>query len=151
MKTATPKDIPRLIELMSEFYAEAGYTLDRERATEGFTKLQADDRLGAAWLIHADKEDAGYVVLTKCFSMEFGGTVAFVDDFFIRAACRRTGLGAKALTELREYCAGNGICAMFVEVGPENAAAQGLYRRSGFTESNRQLLMVPLASPTHSP
>jgi hypothetical protein len=39
---------------------------------------------------------------------------------------------------------------MFVDVGPDNAAAQSVYRRAGFADTNRQLLMLPLASPTHS-
>jgi GNAT superfamily N-acetyltransferase len=149
MKTALPNDVPRLIELMAEFYAEAGYLLNRARAVEGFAALLADDGLGGAWLIEAGDEDAGYVVLTKCFSMEYGGTVGFVDDFFVRASHRRAGLGAKALQELREHCAGSGICAMFVEVGPDNAAAQRIYRGLGFTDTNRQLLVLPLATPTH--
>jgi ribosomal protein S18 acetylase RimI-like enzyme len=149
MKEASPQDIPRLIELMTDSYAEAGYALNRQHATDGFTELLANDRLGAVWIIQADTEDVGYVVLTKCFSMEYGGTVGFVDDFFIRAACRRAGLGSKALAELREHGAEAGLRALFVEVGPDNAAAQLVYRRVGFTDTARQLLVLPLARPVH--
>jgi hypothetical protein len=39
---------------------------------------------------------------------------------------------------------------MFVEVGPDNAAAQSVCRGIGFADTNGQLLMLPLVSPTHS-
>jgi hypothetical protein len=39
---------------------------------------------------------------------------------------------------------------MTVEVGVDNAAARKVYRRAGFIElADRELLALPLASPTH--
>ncbi len=149
MTTATKQDIPRLIELMAEFYAESGYTLDRERAAGGFLALISDPRLGGAWLMEHEGKDAGYIVLTTCFSMEYGGLVGFVDDFFVRPPFRGGGLGKKILSALRERSVDAGLCALFVEVAPDNAAAQKVYRRSGFTETNRQLLGLPLSRPSH--
>ena len=81
--------------------------------------------------------------------MEYGGLVAFVDDFFVRVSFRGAGLGTSMLEELRVSASGMDIRALFVEVGPENAVAQRMYRGAGFRESNRQLLTLPLAAPTH--
>ena len=149
MRKALPNDIQRLVAFMAEFYAEGGYPLNRRRATEAFAALLADDRLGHVWLIQSDSLDVGHVVLTLCFSVEYGGLIAFVDDLFVQAPFRRAGLGTAALAGVRDFCAERGVRALFVETGPDNAAAQAVYRRAGFVNTDRQLLALRLADPTH--
>ncbi len=149
MKQATAFDIPNLLELMAEFYAEAGYALDRERAKAGFATLLKDHQLGSVWLIDSAGTPVGYVVLTHCFTMEYGGNVGFVDDFFVRPTSRRCGLGTTMLRDLRAHCLEIGVRALFVEVAPENTAAQEVYRRAGFGHTARQLLSLALAPPSH--
>jgi GNAT superfamily N-acetyltransferase len=134
---------------MAEFYAEGGYPLNHERATEAFAALLADERLGQAWFIQAGTLDVGHVVVTLCFSMEYGGLIAFVDDLFVQRAFRRAGLGRAALEEVKDFCASHGVRAMFVETGHDNAAALAVYQRVGFVNTDRQLLALKLAEPTH--
>src|SRR5882762_7904746 len=149
LRKALPDDVPRLVALTAEFYAEAAYPLNRRRANEAFTALQADERFGQVWFIQADSQDIGHVVVTLCFSMEYGGLIAFVDDLFIQRPFRRMGLGTAALAEVRDFCAKRGVRAILVETGRDNVAAQALYRRVGFAITERQLLMLRLADPTH--
>jgi len=149
LRKASLEDVPRLVALMAEFYAEGAYPLNHRRAAEGFAALLADERLGHVWFIRADSQDAGHVVVTLCFSMEYGGLIAFVDDLFIRRTFRRAGLGTAALTEVRPFCAERGVRALFVETGRENVAAQAVYCRVGFVNTDRQLLALRLADPTH--
>ena len=149
VKLATPADADTLVELMDEFYAESGYTLDRPHALEAFGALLADDRLGRVWLIRAGAVDAGYVALTFVYSMEFGGPAAIVEDFFVRAPHRNTGLGKAAMATVRAFCAEAGIRAVTIEVGRDNAAAQAVYRSAGFAPVDRQLMTLELADPTH--
>ena len=149
LRKASPDDIQPLVALMAEFYAEGGYPLNGLRAPEAFATLLADDRLGQVWLIQADTQDVGHVVVTFCFSMEYGGLVAFVDDLFIQRAFRRAGLGTAALREVRDHCTALGVRALFVATGPDNVAAQALYRRVGFVNTDRELLALSLADPTH--
>ena len=149
MRTASLKDIPRLVALMAEFYAEGGFQLNHARATEAFAALVADKQLGQVWFIQADSQDVGHVVVTLCFSMEYGGLIGFLDDLFIQRAFRRAGLGTAALQEVRAHCTARGVRALFVETGQDNAAAQALYRRVGFVNTDRELLALRLADPTH--
>ena len=149
LKKASPDDVQQLVALMAEFYAEGGYPLNERRAAEAFAALLADDRHGHVWFIQADSRDVGHVVVTLCFSMEYGGLIAFVDDLFVQAPHRRAGLGTAALTEVRDFCANRGIRALFVETGRDNVPAQALYRRVGFVDTDRQLLALRLADPTH--
>ena len=149
MRKALPEDMPRLVALMEEFYAEAAYPLNHRRAAQAFTALLSNERLGQVWFIQADSQDVGHVVVTLCFSMEYGGPIAFVDDLFIQRPFRRARLGAAALAEVRAFCAKCGVRALFVETGRDNMAAQALYQRAGFVDTDRQLLMLKLADPTH--
>jgi len=149
MRPAKTDDLPRLIDLMADFYAEAGYSLDRTRAEDAFAALLADARLGRVWLIEQGDEAVGHVVVTFVFAMEYGGLTAVVDDFYVRLPARGVGLGTAALEEVRRVCAELGIRALRVEVGRDNAVAQAVYRRVGFEAVDHQLMTLPLAEPTH--
>jgi len=149
MKRASLNDVQQLVTMMDEFYAEGGYPLNHRRATEAFTTLLADDRRGYVWFIEADGQDVGYLVLTLCYSMEYGGPNAFVDDLFVRLPFRRAGHGTAALTEVKNFCTKLGVRALHVETGRDNAPAQAVYRRVGFIQTDRQLLALRLANPTH--
>ena len=150
VREARSDDVPQLVALMAEFYAESDYPLPAEAAARTFEHLLADPRLGRVWLLMADGEPAGYVVLTWGFSMEYGGLRGFVDDLFVRAAHRGRGLAAAALAEVRRAAEALGVRALDVEVGPENDAARRVYARAGFEDTGRMLLAQPLAAPLHA-
>ncbi len=152
MRKAFSGDQTLLVELMHEFYAEAGYVLNRAHATRAFETLLGDERLGHVWLIQAPgtSTPVGYLVLTLCYSMEYGGIKAFVEDLFVRLPYRNAGLSSQALAAMRDFCQQAGIRAVSVEVGPDNGPAQTVYRRTGFVEvPGRQWLTLPLAAATH--
>ena len=145
MRFAESEDIPQLVALMTEFYAETATPLDANQAATAFAALLAHDQLGQVWVIQANKRTVGYVVVTFSYSMEFGGRNAFLDDLFIRAPFRGDGLGAAALQEVRRFCVDRGVRALHLETGRDNVAAHALYRKAGFVVTDRQLLTLVLA------
>ena len=149
MRQAGLEDVDALVELMADFYRESDYALNRERARGAFSALLEDPSLGRVWLIDHDAADVGYVVVTFVFAMEYGGSIAFVDDFFVRPESRNSGLGTAALAAVRDQCGLLGVRAMSVEVAVDNAAAQAVYRHTGFEMTDRRLMTLPLAAPTH--
>jgi GNAT superfamily N-acetyltransferase len=145
IQKALPSDREKLVELMAEFYAEAGYILDRVQAADAFATLLADERLGYIWLIQSDSEVVGYIVLTLKYGMEYCGFMACIDDLFVRPPFRNLGLSTAALKEVCAFCKSHQIRAVTVEVGYDNGAAQTVYRRTGLIElENRQLLALAL-------
>jgi GNAT superfamily N-acetyltransferase len=146
---ADPGDLARLIALMTEFYAEADFTLDPARAAAAFQPLLDGHGLGQVWLLRADGTAVGYVALTFCWSLEFGGRCAYMDDLFVRRDFRRHGLGTAAMQRVRAECEALGVRAIHVEVAHDNDAAQSVYRSAGLNQVDRQLLTLPLAAPTH--
>lgn len=150
MRRANPRDIPLLVDLMAEFYAEANYELNRKHATEAFAAILEDERLGFVWIIEAEDRAVGHVVLTLRYAMEYGGFIACLDDLFVRPDWRNQGLSTAALAELRRFCKTTGIRALTVEVGSNNSPAKKVYQKTGFEEAaERRLLALPLAAPTH--
>jgi len=149
LREATPDDIGLLVQMMTEFYAEAGYPLDATRASAAFSDLQRSPMLGRAFLIRAFEVDVGYIVLTLTFSMEYGGLTACVDDFYIRASDRGQGAGGAAMHQMRQIAESLGVRAIHLEVGRDNDVAQAVYRKAGFVDNDRQLLTLTLASRTH--
>jgi GNAT superfamily N-acetyltransferase len=148
MRNATLNDIALLLELMTEFYAESNYELDRENATQAFRTILEQPRLGDIFIIDFDGQGVGHAVITYKFAMEYGGMMACLDDLFIRPEFRNRGLSTAALEKIRQYCRQHQIRAMTVEVAFDNAPAQKVYRRTGFKElENRQLLGMELLKP----
>jgi ribosomal protein S18 acetylase RimI-like enzyme len=140
MRQASAHDLADLLELMHEFYAEAGYSLNLDRARAAFLPLLAPGQLGQAWLAVVDGQVAGHVVLTFCSSMEYGGRSAFVDDLFVRPALRNRGVGRALVDHARAICEALGIRAMHLEVARTNGPAQSVYRAVGFGSTDRELL-----------
>ncbi len=103
VRVALPEDEATLVELMADFYAEAGFELNRRHAAMAFAALLRDARLGQVWLIEADSQPAGYLVLTFGYSMEYGGPAGILEDLFVRAEFRGRGLGTAAARELRAF------------------------------------------------
>jgi len=136
---ATEKDLPRLLELMREFYQEQEMVFDEEVARSGLRKTLLDPGLGSAYLILAEQELAGYFAITFCYSLEFHGKFALVDEIYLRTPFRRKNLGSSAMKFAEEICKKTGIKAMRLEVGETNKAAQSLYEAVGFKRDARYL------------
>lgn len=150
VRPANLADVPELASLMIEFYGEADFTLARAAAEQTFKALLGAPELGGVWLLESDGICAGFAVLTVSFSMEYGGLRGFVDDFFVKKAFRRQGLGAAALAEVRRACQERGVRALLVETGPSNDDALRVYRRAGFSDTGHTLLTLQLAGPVHA-
>jgi ribosomal protein S18 acetylase RimI-like enzyme len=130
-------DEPALLDLMEEFYHHERLRFERGRALEGVRTLRADPRLGGVWLLEQAGRVVGYLVLTVCWSLEFAGRYALVDELYVREGERGRGLGARALEQAVEACRALGVAALRLEVDVDNPRAIALYRRMGFTLQER--------------
>lgn len=151
IRAAIEADIPALVGLMTAFYAESNFPLPVEPATRAFRSLLSDSRLGAAWLAEVDGQPAGHLVLTVCFSMEYGGLRGFIDDLYVRPTVRGQGIAAGLLDAARAAAMERGVRALHVEVGPDNRVARRVYERAGYRDSGHLFLSHPLAAPVHVP
>jgi ribosomal protein S18 acetylase RimI-like enzyme len=140
LRVATAADVDGLCELMRENYAEAGYPFDPAAARECFAAIARGPALGRTWVLAADGALVGYAVLLFGYSLEYRGRDAFVDDVYLAPAQRGRGLGRTLLEQVEAAARELGVRALHLEVERTNTAAQALYRRRGFRDTERLLM-----------
>jgi len=140
IRPAAPADAGELSAMMAEDYGEVGYPFDGALSRRCFEQLLAEPHLGRAWVLLHDADIAGYIVLTFCFCLEYGGREAYVDDLFVRRPFRGLGLGRMAMETVIAESRRMDLRMLNLEVEPGNRTARRLYSSTGF-ERNRRLLM----------
>src|ERR1700704_4148685 len=134
------QEIPVLLQMMHEFYAQQEMRFDATIASGAIDNLIQSPEHGQIYLIFRGAELAGYFVLTFCFSLEFHGRFALLDELYLRQEFRRQKLGKAVVAFTEELCKKAGIKAVRLEVGKENEPARLLYRAAGFQEDARNLM-----------
>lgn len=133
-------DAATVVGMMEQFYAIDGYPIDAAVSKDLFLQFIENDALGKGWLIYADGQPVGYVILTFIFSFEYAGRIAFVDELFITEAMRGKGLAKQALDFIKEETEALSIKILYLEIEPHNETARKLYLSKGFAEHKRGLM-----------
>ena len=133
-------EISTLLEMMREFYAQQEMRFDGPAASDALARALSNPELAQIYLIFRGTELAGYFALTFCFSLEFQGRFALLDEIYVREPFRRQKLGTAVVVFAEDLCRKAGIKALRLEVGRENIGAQSLYRVAGFKEDERNLM-----------
>jgi GNAT superfamily N-acetyltransferase len=141
----SPADRGRLVALMKEYYAYDRIRFDGRRVGTGFKALMLDSRYGRAWFVRYDGCNVGYLVLTYCFSVEFGGRYGLIDEIYLREKFRGKGIGGKAIGFVLAQCRKEGVRTVRLEVERHNVRAQKLYKREGFFREDRNLMTRSVA------
>ncbi len=129
-----------LLSFMSRLYAYDAIPFDPARARRTAEWLAANPAHGEIRIIEVEEEPAGYLVLTACVSLEFGGPFALLDELYIDDPWRRRGIGAQALEFAVAWARDRGFNALRLETGHDNLPAQNLYRKAGFILHDRHLM-----------
>ena len=125
---------------MAEFYAEEELDFREARARGALSALLADGSRGAYFFIRESDAVVGYFVLTVCFSLEFGGRFALLDEFYVRSAHRGQGIGERVLAFIEQLASEWRAAAVRLEVDRRNPRVRRLYERAGFAAHERDLM-----------
>lgn len=139
-KTATNSDRNLLLTLTKEFYQIEHLTYNVEVLNKCFDEIFTNDNLAIIWIIYANLEPAGYLVLTFGYSLEFHGRDALIDEFYIRENYRNQGIGKQTLEFVQTTCQNLAIKAVHLEVDHKNTRAKTIYQKAGFVEHDRYLM-----------
>jgi GNAT superfamily N-acetyltransferase len=129
-----------MLDLSAQLYAREPGAWDRQHARRAAEELIADAGRGGIWLLEVEGEAAGYLVLTVCFSLEFGGRFCLVDELFVADEWRGRGIGTQALEFAGQWAREQGMEALRLEVWTGNAGAIRLYQRAGYALEERHLM-----------
>jgi GNAT superfamily N-acetyltransferase len=137
---ATGADLTILLHWIQDFYAHERIPFDPTTTEAAVRELIDTPAFGRIYMLLADGTAVGYAAVALGFSLEFGGRSAFLDELYVRPSSRGQGIGSLALRLLQDACRRLGARSLALEVGLENAEAEALYRREGFSTIGRQLM-----------
>ena len=135
----TAAGVERALAMMAQLYS-GNMRYDSVHARSAIEWLIENDSCGAAWFIEAAGQQAGYLVLTVGYSLEFHGRYGLLDELFVEEAYRGQGIGTHALAFAEQVCRLRALKALRLEVGRANPRAQTLYTRVGFHPHDRDLM-----------
>ena len=147
LSMAHRKDLDTIMPLVEQFYRHFGYPYQEARKRAVLTELMRRRSLARTFLIQQAGETLGYVLLMFTFSLEFDGPVAFIDELFVKPACRQKGVGSKVLAEVERLCASMGMRAIRLETEEGNPRATALYARSGYHAHDRRIMTKVIGRP----
>ncbi len=138
---ANLSDIPELSRMMKDFYAIDFYPFDEKVTNENFINFISEDKYGDCFKILFEGEIAGYIILIKYFSFEFGGEILFLDELFVKPEFQGKSLGKKALEFVKNYSIENNFKIVLLEIENHNEKAKRLYENYGFQNHKRNLMI----------
>jgi GNAT superfamily N-acetyltransferase len=74
----------------------------------------------------------GYLLAVYLFSLEHGGTMAEIDEFFVTPEDRSSNIGAALLATASRAMIEEGITHLQLQLGTQNVSAKRFYERHGF-------------------
>jgi ribosomal protein S18 acetylase RimI-like enzyme len=132
VRLAGPGDVEVVARLLAEFNEHNGRDWPPEAAIRaGVERLIARD--DTEYLLGGDPP-AGVVGLRYRYGVWWDGEDCNVEDVFVRADARGTGLGRALVSAAIDRARERGCRRMELDTGADNAPAQGLYRSLGFQD-----------------
>lgn len=139
IRLATTADAPILLPLAESFHREDGHPLAAS-APAAIHALLAGSPHGEIFLLERAGEVFGYFALCFTMSLEFGGLVVILDDFYLRPEARGQGVGSAVVAQIEAEARKRGAVQVFLEVEHANAQAFAFYRRHGWRKRERHML-----------
>ncbi len=104
-----------------------------------FDEMMRSDVYMRGLIFEMDGNVAGYAVISKTYSQEAGGRVAWIEELYIREQFRGHGLAHEFFAKLREI---EPAARYRLETEPENLRAKRLYESLGFTQLGYEQLVM---------
>jgi GNAT superfamily N-acetyltransferase len=151
IRAASPNDMPAVVNLVQQYWMFEDIPGFDARRVESLLRaaLFADGR-ARCWLAEQAGEVGGYLLAVPVFSLEHGGTMAEIDEFFVTPGFRRRGIGAALLLTAESVLRESGVRRLQLQLGAGNAHARRFYGARGYGRRARfelwdKALTPPLA------
>ncbi len=141
-RPAAPADLPALVDMVGALYAEDPSpqhpTPEHTRLT--FREFERYPEKGGVWIFEQAENTAGYAILVRFWSNEYGGNKIIVDELFVLPEYRGQGISTAFFQFLPGHFAASAV-ALELEVTPGNVAARRLYERLGFLKAKNDYMV----------
>ncbi|ARR49186.1 GNAT family N-acetyltransferase [Photobacterium damselae subsp. damselae] len=141
----TMSSVDMFINLIEELFAYEALPQKAEQIVKAVNQLISKPDLGQAWLIEINQDGhsiiAGHIIMSYSFSIEHGGRIGIIDQFYLKPEWRKQGIGTQLIPMLEQHAAQNDIHALSLEVNIGNGGARTFYERHDFMP-RRQFCMM---------
>lgn len=141
LRSAMPGDVAAILPRTRALNAHEGIAIGEAALAAALQHLLVTPEIGGVWLVvdDADAAPVGYAIVTFGYDLEFGGRDAYLTELWIDEPHRGRGAATAALAALPGELRARGVCALHLQVRPENPALR-LYERVGFVRSPRVIM-----------
>ncbi len=131
IRLMTPEDRSCVAEMMEVFYASPAVLSNgsAEIFSNDIDACVSDNPYAEGYIIEKGTEVAGYSMIAKSYSTEFGKPCIWIEDLYLKEDYRGQGIG-KAFFDF--ITAKFTDCIFRLEVEEENKPAIALYKKCGF-------------------
>ena len=131
IRAMEPKDKEEILNMMRQFYSSpAVWTSGSDEIfSADIEACLFDNPYIEGYVLESNGETAGYAMVAKSFSTEFGKQCIWIEDLYIKEDYRGHGIGdmfMKFITDKYKNC------IFRLEVEEENEKAVALYKKHGF-------------------
>lgn len=124
------------IRMADEFYhtQAVAKSVEKIHFENAFDEIMKSDIYAQGYMLLCDNKIAGFCVTAKTYSVEAGGIVIWIEDFYVDNSFRSKGLG----TEFLKFIEENGdekLRRLRLEIEDENTRAIALYEKMGFVKA----------------
>jgi GNAT superfamily N-acetyltransferase len=137
VRTASERDLPAVVRLLSAQLSEHGIGTPEERIAFAVHGLIAEPARGFVVLAEDGTEAVGVAYVSFVWALEHGGKAAWLEELFVVPERRQAGLGSALLSAAIEGARERGASAIDLEVDVGHARAEHLYARRGFVRLPR--------------
>lgn len=135
------------LRMAHDFYHSESvlHPVPEEYFIRSFDEMMRSDAYISGLIFESEGIIAGYALLCKGWSQEAGGRSVWIDELFILPEYRNRGMAHTFFAELKNI---EPAVRYRLEIEPDNARAEALYRKMGFEMLNyRQMVKdIPQAS-----
>jgi len=131
-----------LVQRYWEFERIPGF--EPSRITALLRQLLDHPERGRCWLSEETDQPVAYLLAVYVFSLEHGGMMAEIDEFFVLPEQRSRGIGTLLLGEAQRDMAAAGLVRLQLQLATDNSRGRLFYERQGFQSRGYDLLDKPL-------
>jgi ribosomal protein S18 acetylase RimI-like enzyme len=136
VERASVRDLEALLPLVAAYRAFYEQRADaiRERA---LIAQHLNTGTSTIFIARCDGNAVGFVQLFATYSTVWLGSSLILEDLFVDPSARGAGIATKLLERALAYSREISAVGMFLETAMDNAAAQRVYERAGWTREGR--------------
>jgi ribosomal protein S18 acetylase RimI-like enzyme len=143
--TATPEDVPQLVELLGILFTqEHELSPDAGKQQRALELILSDPSRARIYVARKGATVIAMAALHFTTSSAEGGRVAGLEDCVVHPEHRGKGIGEKLLGYVLEQAKAEGALRLMLLTDGDNTRAQALYRKLGFAPSSMLAMRLKL-------